>query len=313
MFELNPYLLFLMGAILLYYSSELLVSNSILISEKFNIPRILIGGTIIALGTSLPEIVVSILANLKGSSNIAIGNIIGSNIANIGLVFGICILFKKIRVDKNDNEINYNLIWLLLFTIIFFFIIKSSSIYNIQGLVLIILYIFSFLLMIKYFLINYEGSSGNHNSNSLIIFIKLMFGSILIYFGSNFFIDGAIGISNLLGIYDLSIGMTIVAFGTSAPELIASLNALKKNENMLVIGNIIGSNIANIIFAAGISSLISTIYFSYEELFIYNYLMLFITIIFVLIIFLLKKIHKAYGLLFISVYFIFIYLNFYIN
>ena len=313
MLELSPYYMFFIGAILLYYSSELLVSNSILISERFNIPRVLIGGTIIALGTSLPEIVVSVLANLKGSSNIAVGNIIGSNIANIGLVFGVCILFKKIRLDKNDNEINYNLIWLLLFTIIFFFIIKSSRIYNIHGLILIALYIVSFLLMIKYFMINYDGSFDNHNSNNLIIFIKLILGSILIYFGSNFFIDGAIGISNVLGIYDLSIGMTIVAFGTSAPELIASLNALKKNENMLVIGNIIGSNIANIIFAAGISSLISTIYFSYEELFIYNYLMLFITIVFILIIYLLKNIHKAYGLLFISVYFIFIYLNFYMN
>ena len=270
----------------------------------------MIGGTIIALGTSLPEIVVSVLANLKGSSNIAVGNIIGSNIANIGLVFGVCILFKKIRLDKNDNEINYNLIWLLLFTIIFFVIIKTGSIYNIHGLILIALYIVSFLLMIKYFMINYDSLSENHNSNNIVIFIKLIFGSILIYFGSNFFIDGAIGISNILGIYDLAIGMTIVAFGTSAPELIASLNALKKNENMLVIGNIIGSNIANIIFAACISSLINTIYFSYEELFIYNYLMLFITIIFILIIYLLKNIHKIFGLLFISVYFIFIYLNF---
>ena len=313
MLELSPYFMFFIGAILLYYSSELLVSNAILISERFNIPRVLIGGTIIALGTSLPEIVVSVLANLKGSSNIAVGNIIGSNIANIGLVFGVCILFKKIRLDKNNNEINYNLIWLLLFTIIFFFIIKSSSIYSIHGLILIALYIVSFLLMIKYFMINYDALSENHNSNNIVVFIKLIFGSILIYFGSNFFIDGAIGISNILGIYDLAIGMTIVAFGTSAPELIASLNALKKNENMLVIGNIIGSNIANIIFAAGISSLINTIYFRYEELFIYNYLMLFITIIFILIIYLLKNIHKIYGLLFISVYFIFIYLNFYNN
>ena len=187
MLELSPYFMFFIGAILLYYSSELLVSNSILISERFNIPRGLIGGTIIALGTSLPEIVVSVLANLKGSSNIAVWNIIGSNIANIGLVFGVCILFKKIRLDKNDNEINYNLIWLLLFTIIFFFIIKSSSIYSIHGLILIALYIVSFLLMIKYFMINYDSLSENHNSDNIVIFIKLIFGSILIYFGSNFF------------------------------------------------------------------------------------------------------------------------------
>ena len=98
MLEFNPWILFAVGALFLYFSSDILVSNSILISKKFNIPRIIIGGTIIALGTSLPEIIVSIIANLKGNSNIVIGNIIGSNIANIGLVFGVSLLFKKIYI-----------------------------------------------------------------------------------------------------------------------------------------------------------------------------------------------------------------------
>jgi cation:H+ antiporter len=313
MFESSPYLLFFVGALLLYYSSDILVSNAILISEKFNIPRIIIGGTIIALGTSLPEIIVSILANIKGNSNIVIGNIVGSNIANISFVFGISILFKKIYINKNDNQIYYNIFLLSLFTFIFYFIIKGGGIYKIHGLFLIILYIISFLFMIKYFKVNKETLYENHIGNNLIIFLKLILGSILIYYGSSFFIDGAIGISTALGIYDLSIGMTIVAFGTSAPELITSLKALKQDEHMLVIGNIIGSNISNIIFAAGISSLIHTVYFDYSELMVYNYIMLFVSIIFILMIYLLKNIHKVYGLLFISVYFIFIYLNFYAN
>ena len=313
MLEFNPWILFIAGSILLYFSSDILVSNSIVISEKFNIPRVVIGGTIIALGTSLPEITVSIIANLKGASNIVIGNIIGSNIANIGLVFGISVLFKEIYIKKDNHCIYYNMFLFLLFSLIFYFIVRGGSINKTHALILILLYIISFLFMIKYFSIPYNTSNKTHDVSNLIIFLKLIFGSILIYYGCNLFIDGAIGISTAMGIYDLSIGMTIVAFGTSAPELVTSLNALKKNEDMLIIGNIIGSNIANIIFAAGISSLIQTVYFNYSELVIYNFLMLFISILFLLSIYFLKNIYKAYGLLFISIYFIFIYLNFYAN
>ena len=143
--------------------------------------------------------------------------------------------------------------------------------------------------------------------------IKLTAGMVLIYYGSNFFIEGAIGISERLGIDDLSIGMTIVALGTSAPELVISLNALKRNEDMLAIGNIIGSNIANIVFAGGISSMIRDIYINYSNIYIYNNLMLFITIVLILVLIFSKKIYKIYSLLFISIYFIFIYLNFYNN
>jgi len=313
MLEFNPWILFIVGAMLLYFSSDILVSNSIVISEKFNIPRIVIGGTIVALGTSLPEIIVSIIANLKGNSNIVIGNIIGSNIANIGLVFGISLLFKEIYIKKDNYQIYYNMLLLLLFSLIFYFIVRGGSINKTHALILMLLYIISFLFMMKYFSFSYSTPNKNYDVSNLIIFLKLIFGSILIYYGCNLFIDGAIGISTAMGIYDLSIGMTIVAFGTSAPELVTSLNALKKNEDMLIVGNIIGSNITNIIFAAGISSLIQTVYFNYSELVIYNFLMLCISMLFLLIVYFLKNIYRAYGLLFISIYFIFIYLNFYAN
>ena len=313
MFDFNPYILFLLGAILLYYSSEILISNSILLSEKFNISRIVIGGTVIAFGTSLPEIVVSILANIKDSSNIVIGNIIGSNIANICLVFGFSILFKKIYINSNDKRIDYNIFLLILFSIFFYLFIQTGNINNVHSFLFIGLYVLSFYIMFKYFKNGERISTQEITASSIGIYSKLIFGSVLIYFGSNFFVDGAIGISTKLGVYDLSIGMTIVAFATSAPELIASINAMKKNEHMLVIGNIIGSNIANIVFAAGISGLIQTIYFNYNDLIIYNYLMLSLTIVFVFMIYILKNIYRIYGLLFISVYFIFIYLNFYGN
>ena len=313
MLDFNPYILFLLGSVFLYYSSEILVSNSILLSKKFNIPRIVIGGTIIALGTSLPEIVVSVLANIKKSNNIAIGNIIGSNIANIGLVFGVSILFKSINIKNNDKKINYNIYSLLLFTFIFFLLIQTGNINYKYSVLFILLYFLLFYLMFKYLRNDKDISSENRAISNHVLFLKLIFGIILIYFGSNFFVDGAIGISKIWGVYDLAIGMTIVAFGTSAPELIASINAMKRNEHMLVVGNIIGSNIANIVFAAGISGLIQTIYFDYNDLMIYNYIMLLFTMIFVFMIYILNNIRSVYGLLFISIYFIFIYLNFYGN
>jgi len=310
---INPFIIFLLGTILLYYSSELLVSNAIIISKEFNISKLVIGGTIIALGTSLPEIVVSILANIKGNSNIVIGNIVGSNVANIGFVLGISLYFKAIYIDKHDTRYKYNILAMLFFTIVFHIMLLFGGIPRLAGFILLCLYVVYFLIMVKYFMFNYRHKFENYDSKIFINIIKVIGGIILIYFGSNLFIDGAIGISKKIGIHDLSIGMTIVALGTSAPELITSLNALKKNEEMLAIGNIVGSNIANIVFAGGISSMIRDIYIKYNEIVYFSNIMLFITIILILIILFSKKIYKIYSLLFISIYFIFIYLNFYNN
>ena len=142
---------------------------------------------------------------------------------------------------------------------------------------------------------------------------KVIFGMILIYFGSILFIDGAIGISLILGVSDLIIGMTVVALGTSAPELIVSINSLLKNQVDVSIGNIIGSNIANIVFAIGLSSIIKGMYFNFNDLAFYNNYMILVTFLLVMSLLLFRKLNKNFGLLFISIYFVFIYLNFYIS
>jgi len=142
---------------------------------------------------------------------------------------------------------------------------------------------------------------------------KVTLGMILIYFGSNLFIDGAIGISLILGVSDLIIGMTVVALGTSVPELIVSINSLLKNQIDISIGNIIGSNIANIVFAIGLSSIIKGMYFNYNDIAFYNNYMILLTFLLVISLLLFRKLNKNFGLLFISIYFVFIYLNFYIS
>ena len=305
----NPYLIFIIGGVFLYFGSELLIDNSIIIAAKLNLSKIFIGSTIVALGTSLPEIVVSIIANINGNTNIAIGNIVGSNITNISLVLGVLLLFRSVYIGK-DNKVIFHLLFLSLLTILFYFLLRNGSISIFSGLMLIFLFIIYMILSITFF--NDIKEKIDDVDSEFPIF-KIIIGIVLIYFGSNLFIDGAIGISLKWGISDLIIGMTIVALGTSAPELIVSINSLLKKQVDVSIGNIIGSNIINIVFAVGLSSIIKDMYFNYNSLVFYNNYMLLLTFLLVISLILFRKINKNFGLLFISIYFVFIYLNFYIS
>ena len=312
MFEaiiLNPYLIFIIGGTFLYFGSELLIDNSINIANKFNLSKIFIGSTIVALGTSLPEIVVSIFANLSGSTNIAIGNIVGSNIANISLVLGIFLLFKNIYLGKT-YKIRFHLLFLLLLTVIFYFLLMNGFISLYYGSILIFLFIIYIIFSVNFF---DDEEFKVDTVDSKFPVLKIIIGMILIYFGSSLFIDGAIGIALRIGVSDLVIGMTVVALGTSAPELIVSINSILKNEIDVSIGNIIGSNIANIVFAVGLSSILKTMYFNYNDLVFYNNYMILLTSLLVISLLVFKKMNKNFGLLFISIYFVFIYLNFYIS
>ena len=313
MFEfifLNPYIIFFLGGIFLYIGSEFLIDNAIVIATKFNLSKIFIGSTIVALGTSLPEIVVSIIANINGNSNILIGNIVGSNIANISLVIGVLLLFKAININ-NDKNIKFHLLFLLFITILFYFLLRNSHISIYSGLILISLFVVYIIVSITYF--NNDSFELYNDNHSDYPILKVVFSSVLIYYGSNLFIDGAIGISLKLGVSNLIVGMTVVALGTSVPEIIVSINSIIKKQIDISIGNIIGSNIANIVFAIGLSSIIKDIYFNYSYLIIYNNYMILLTFLIVISLLVFRKISKKFSLLFISIYFVFIYLNFYIS
>ena len=305
----NPYLIFIIGGTFLYFGSELLIDNSISIANKFNLSKIFIGSTIVALGTSLPEIVVSIIANLNGNTNIAIGNIVGSNIANISLVLGVFLLFKNIYIGK-DYKVRFHLLFLLLLTVILYLVLMSGFVSAYYGLILIFLFIIYIVFSVNFF---DDDELEIDTALSKFPVFKIIIGMIIIYFGSNLFIDGAIGIALQIGVSDLVIAMTVVALGTSAPELIVSINSILKNEIDISIGNIIGSNIANIVFAIGLSSLVKTMYFNYNDLVFYNNYMILLTSLLVISLLVFNKMNKKFGLLFISIYFVFIYLNFYIS
>jgi len=307
----NPFAIFCLGTLFLYISSEILVSNAIIIANRFSIPPFIIGCTIVAIGTSLPEIIVSILSNIQGNSNIAVGNIIGSNIANIGLVLGLSLFFGTIYIDKDDNEYLLNIASLFILTFFFYLSVVFENINYIHGIFFLSLYVVYFYLYFKYFKNKLKSDNdGKSNDNITLIVFKLFLGFCIIYLGSIFFIDGAVGISDKLGISNLAVGLTIVAIGTSAPELFISINSLMKNQSMLALGNIFGSNIVNIAFAAGISVIIKNIYINYDDIIIYNNIMLLLTVLLLSIVIFSKKIHKIYSIIFISIYFVFIYINF---
>ncbi len=252
-------LLFLIGCIIMYFSSENLIDHSIKISKRFNISPIVIGATVIALGTSLPELIVSFysiafLESTSDSSGIIIGNILGSNIANVSLVIGYCALIYSVNLNfKVINDFIFILI-LGIYTIICLHL--NLTINYIHGIILILaLIIFIYKLIKSDDLENFNDLNDDTNFLLSITIIFLCIISLLV--GSHLIVNNATKIAEYFDISSLTIGITIIALGTSLPELFTGVLSVKKKQYKLFIGNIVGSNILNIVFVLGFSSLIT--------------------------------------------------------
>ena len=262
---MNLALIFL-GFFLLVIGGEFIVRSSIAISFKFNISKIVIGMTVVAFATSLPELIVSLNAAINGSPSIAINNVIGSNIANIGLVLGIISILTSIRVDNTF----YNKDWPVMFAfsiLLILFSISDSILTQIEGAVLLCLLI----VFIIYFLKKSNNEDINDDidnklslaSNTKII-IWLLLSTLSLYFGAEFLVDGAVNFAKQINISEAVISVSIVAIGTSIPELAASIIAIVKKEKGLSVGNLIGSNIFNIGSVLGITAIIKPVHIAQE-------------------------------------------------
>lgn len=256
-----------LGLVLLVVGSDLLLRSSIDLSLKYNVSKLVIGLTIVSFATSAPELLISISSVLKNSSDIAISNVIGSNIANIGLVFSIALLFVTINIKKEN--IKYDFPWLIIVSLLFIWFLQDSQIDRFEGVVftsvLVLFIIFSFKVRAN----ESEDLDGLSTSNMSLskIFIYLALSSILLYSGSELFVESSIFFANYFGVSERVIGLTMVAIGTSLPELATTLVAIYKKELDISIGNIIGSNIFNILAVIGITSIIRTLSIkSYEIL-----------------------------------------------
>jgi len=255
-----------LGLVLLVVGSDLLLRSSVDLSLKYNVSKLVIGLTIVSFATSAPELLISVSSVLKDSSDIAISNVIGSNIANIGMVFSIALLFVTIKIKKEN--IKYDFPWLIIVSLLFIWFLQDSQIDRFEGLVftsvLFLFIIFSFKVRAN------ENEDLDDLSTSKMslskIFIFLALSSILLYSGSELFVESSIFFANYFGVSERVIGLTMVAMGTSLPELATTLVAIYKKELDISIGNIIGSNIFNILAVIGITSIIRTLSIKSSEI-----------------------------------------------
>jgi cation:H+ antiporter len=310
---MNLTLIFL-GFFLLLIGGEFIVRSSVAISFKFNISRFVIGMTVVAFATSLPELIVSLNATINGSPSIAINNVIGSNIANIGLVLALVSILASIRVDSTF----YNKDWPVMFAFSILLILFSINDYiltQIEGAVLLFLLI----VFVIYFLKKSSNKDINDDidnklslaSNTKII-IWLLLSSLSLYFGAEFLVDGAVNFAKQINISEAVISVSIVAIGTSIPELAASIIAIVKNEKGLSVGNLIGSNIFNIGSVLGITAIIKPIQIAQEIIDRDIIWMLFFAILLFVLALLPKrnKLSKFKGFIMLLSYFYFIFLVF---
>ena len=306
----NTLVLLFCGLIVLVVGGNLLLKSAVSISLKFGIPKILIGMTVVSLATSAPELIVSIKSALIGSTDLAISNVVGSNIANIGLVLGLTVFFSPINISK----IIYKIDWpIMMFSALYFLIIILDGKINIyEGGTLIIFLIMSIAFLIKHQEKGQEDLNiKTHSIDSLSKSIIFLFvGGICLYLGSEWFITGAINMASYFGISERVIGITVVSVGTSLPELVTSLVAVIKKEKSISIGNLLGSNIFNVFAVLGITSIITPLIVSDLNIINFDiYVMLFFAAIILPLIFFPKKfvLGRIEGFIMLSFYSIYIY------
>lgn len=246
---------------LLVVGGEYLVRSSVALSFKLNISKIVIGMTVVSFATSAPELLVSLQAALSGSPAIAINNVVGSNIANIGLVLGVTAIVGAIAIDKSF----YRLTWpvMMVFSLaLYYFLWNDGQLIPIEGAVLFV----ALILFVIYLIKNQKSSDDAEEVDEALsavssfkIILWLLIGAVALYFGSEWLVKGATEIAQKLGVSEAVIGVTMIAIGTSVPELAASVIAAAKQEKAISLGNLIGSNIFNIGSVLGLTSIIKTI------------------------------------------------------
>ncbi|MDA9126364.1 calcium/sodium antiporter [Flavobacteriaceae bacterium] len=303
--------LMLFGFGLLVIGGEFLVRASVAISFKFNISKMVIGLTVVSFATSLPELLVSLNAALSGYPSIAINNVIGSNVANIGLVLGITALIGTIYVDKTFYKINWPA--LVIFSLAFYYFLSNDhKLDAVEGAVLFL----SLLLFIAYLLNNSEGIEEDDSMDALTmtsnfkIIIWLIIGGVALFFGAKWLVDGAIVIAQEIGVSEAVISVSVIAVGTSIPELAASVVAILKKEKAISLGNLIGSNIFNIGSVLGLTAMIKPIVIEDTEILSRDiiWMLVFAGLLLPLaLIFKRHKIKKIEGFLLVFLYGVFIY------
>ena len=258
-------LLLVVGFVMLIKGADWFVDGASKIADKFGIPQLVIGLTIVAMGTSAPEAAVSITSALKGSAGITIGNVVGSNIMNVLVILGLTAVIRAIAVKK--STICYEIPFTIVITVILALLgLIDNTVGRLDGIilwVLMIVYLIYLLRMAKKGQDVVEDVPELTKKDTLPrMLLTIVAGAVLIVWGADVTVDAATELATIFGMSDRLIGLTIVAFGTSLPELVTSVTAAIKGKADIAVGNIVGSNIFNILFVVGTTALITPVVYS---------------------------------------------------
>ncbi len=257
---LLQFVLLVVGFAMLVKGADWFVEGTAGIARTFGIPQLVIGLTIVAMGTSAPEAAVSITAALKGNAGISIGNVVGSNILNILIILGISAVIIAIAIQ--ESTIKYEIPYMIFITIALLVMgFTGGTVTRLEGVILWIL----FLLYLAYLFNmakNNKEEDAEEERSPLLLLLSGIVGGVIIVWGSNITVDSATAIAKMIGLSESFIGLTIVALGTSLPELVTSVTAARKGNADIAIGNIVGSNIFNILFVIGTTALITPVPFA---------------------------------------------------
>ena len=255
------FLAIISGILLLSIGGDMLTRYSVELSYKLSIPKIIIGMTIVSFATSAPELIVSLNATMMGYSDFALGNVLGSNIANLGLVLGIVVIIYPITIKRRFYYTDFPL--LIFSTAVFYlFIASNSEISRTEGIIMLVL-----ILLILFYLFYYQKPDTSTLDKDLSLgkekvstsFFLLVISAAILWLGAETLIKSSISVANKFNVSERIISITMVAIGTSIPELAASVAASLKKHNDLAIGNLIGSNIFNLLVVIGITSIVNPI------------------------------------------------------
>ena len=293
-------LLLLIGFILLIKGADIFVDSSSSIAKRFGIPSIIIGMTIVAMGTSAPELSVSINSSLAGLNDMSIANVVGSNIFNLLIALGVSAFFNKLKIT------NYKDIFIMLIvSVLLALCAMNGSLSMINGLILLAVFTIYIISMIKQAKDNNEEVENEKQKPLLRTIVFGILGLIAIVYGGDLVVDSASAIAMQLGMSENLVGLTIVAVGTSLPEFVTSVMATRKGELDIAIGNVIGSNIFNILLILGAASVLSPMVVTSLAL-IDILIMILVSIIFIVMTYKKKTLGRTQGLFLIAIYIIYI-------
>ena len=296
------YLLLLIGFVLLIKGADLFVDGSSSIAGILKIPSVIIGLTIVAMGTSAPEAAVSINAGLAGNSDISLGNIVGSNIFNLLIVIGACaVIFPA---ASNEDILKRDLWWNIGVSALLFVLIINGGISRAEGLILLAVFLFYLGLMLRSALQNRIEETPQNLLPVWKSILYVVIGLAAVVFGGDMVVDNASMIAKAWGMSDTLVGLTIVAIGTSLPELVTSITASKKGDSGIALGNAVGSCLFNVLFILGIASTLTPIN-AVPELIIDAVILIAVTILILIVAKTGKKTNRLEGIICVAAYIIY--------